>query len=129
VRKVKVKNGGVLFMNLDPGKYYARIIMDANNNNKWDTGDYSKKIQPEEVYYYNNYFDVKEYWNVEENWHIMDVELPEQKPLEITKNKPQEKKTRRQELEEQEKNRRQQNTNSSSPMSIPGLPGGGMLRR
>jgi hypothetical protein len=122
IRKAKVKDGGALFMNLDPANYYARIILDANGNGKWDTGDYFKKIQPEEVYYYNKYFEIKEYWNVEEQWDIRAVEPTKQKPLEITKNKPQEKKTKREQLEQQEKRNNQQGANSSA--SVPGLSGG-----
>jgi uncharacterized protein (DUF2141 family) len=128
VRKAKVvtRGGemGVVFENLDQGKYYARIILDANNNGKWDTGDYYKKWQPEEVYYYDKYFEIKENWNIEEDWTVGAVEQVKQKPLEITKNKPQEKKTRREQLEQQEnKNRQQQDTNS--PVGVPGLSGGG----
>jgi len=54
VRKAEVKDGGALFMNLDPGTYYARITLDANGNGKWDPGNYEKKIEPEMVYYYDN---------------------------------------------------------------------------
>ncbi len=30
-----------------PGEYEVRILFDENNNGKWDSGDYSKKLQPE----------------------------------------------------------------------------------
>lgn len=51
IRKSKVKNGGALFMDLKPDKYYARLVVDLNGNGKWDTGNYAEKRQPEEVYY------------------------------------------------------------------------------
>ena len=35
-----------------PGKYGARLILDTNNNEVWDTGSYKDKRQPEMVYYY-----------------------------------------------------------------------------
>lgn len=92
-----------LFMRLIPGKYYARIIIDENNNGVWDTGDFYEKRQPEMVYYYNSFFDVKVNWQKSEQWTINAVTLDKQKPLEITKNKPQEKETRRKKLEEEEK--------------------------
>ena len=31
--------------------YQIRVVKDLNNNGKWDTGNYLKKIQPEEVIY------------------------------------------------------------------------------
>lgn len=34
----------------EPGTYQIRILYDANQNGKWDTGDYWKKIQPERVF-------------------------------------------------------------------------------
>lgn len=43
VRKAKVKDGGVLFMDLKPDKYYARIVIDTNGNGVWDTGNYIEK--------------------------------------------------------------------------------------
>lgn len=94
-----------LFMRLIPGKYYARIIFDTNNNGIWDTGDYYEKRQPEMVYYYNSSFDVRQGWEQEESWDINAVELDKQKPLDITKNKPQEKESRRKQLEQQDKKR------------------------
>jgi uncharacterized protein (DUF2141 family) len=33
----------------EPGDYEVKILFDLNNNGKWDTGDYWKKIQPEKV--------------------------------------------------------------------------------
>jgi uncharacterized protein (DUF2141 family) len=39
------------FKLLEPRKYILRLIYDDNKNGEWDTGDYQKKIQPEEVIY------------------------------------------------------------------------------
>jgi len=33
----------------EPGDYEVKILFDVNNNGKWDTGDYWKKLQPEKV--------------------------------------------------------------------------------
>lgn len=33
----------------EPGSYEMRILFDTNQNGKWDTGDYWKKVQPEIV--------------------------------------------------------------------------------
>jgi hypothetical protein len=40
-------NEKITFENLLPGNYKIRIIVDANSNGKWDTGDFYKKVQPE----------------------------------------------------------------------------------
>lgn len=102
VRQVKVVDGGVLFMNLNPAKYYARIILDRNDNGVWDTGDYNKGLHPEEVYYYPKFFDIKANWEIEEDWNIKALPFDQQKPLEITKNKPLEKDSKRRQLEREE---------------------------
>lgn len=88
VRCEKVKRGGVLFMNLKPAKYYARLIVDTNANGRWDTGNYAAKQQAEPVYYYTKFFAVMQNWKMEESWDVLKTSVTKQKPLEITKNKP-----------------------------------------
>lgn len=88
VRRVPVKKGGAEFLFLDPGTYYARIIIDRNHNGKYDTGNYDLKLQPEEVFYYPGKLDLKANWDVEQDWDIKAVPLMKQKPREIVKNKP-----------------------------------------
>lgn len=90
VRKAKVEEGGVLFMNLKPDKYYARLIVDLNDNGVWDTGNYALKQQPEEVFYNPKQFNIMQNWEVEEHWNVKSTPFTQQKPLEITKNKPKE---------------------------------------
>ena len=92
VRKVKVKDGGALFMDLKPDKYYARLVLDLNNNGKWDTGNYAEKRQPEEVFYSPKMYDITPFFSIEEEipWDFRSIPLDRQKPLEITKNKPKE---------------------------------------
>jgi len=118
VRKSKVRyqdgEAGALFMHLMPGKYYARITMDKNANGVWDTGDYYKQEEPEIVYYCDKYFEVLANWQKEEHWDIMALPIDKQKPLEITKNKPKEKESRRKQLEEQENKQRKQEKDNRS---------------
>lgn len=40
-----------VFENIKPGIYYIKVIYDDNGNGIWDSGDYLKNIQPEEVIY------------------------------------------------------------------------------
>ena len=88
VQKAPVKDGGVLFMNLSPGKYYARLIVDTNENGIWDTGNYAEKKQPEEVYYSPHFYQIPANWDVDEDWDVLSEPLIKQKPMDITKNKP-----------------------------------------
>jgi uncharacterized protein (DUF2141 family) len=93
VRKTPVAGGGALFMNLTPGKYYARLVADANNNFVWDTGNYAEKRQPETVWYYPKEIEIMKNWQLEIQdppWDIRATPFIRQKPLEITKNKPKE---------------------------------------
>ena len=53
---------------LTPAKYGLKAIEDVNNNGRWDTGEFIKKIQPERVLIHEKIFDVKSNWELEENW-------------------------------------------------------------
>ncbi len=95
VRKMPVRDHRASFYFLAAGKYGARLINDRNGNNIWDTGDYSLKIQPEEVYYYPQIINLKVMWKIEENWNVDSTPLDKQKPEEMKKQKPdQDKKNR-----------------------------------
>ncbi len=59
--KVKIEN-------LSKGSYSFRVILDDNQNGKWDTGDFKTRTQPEKVDYYSTGTTVRSNWNV-------DVEL------------------------------------------------------
>jgi len=58
--------GEIKFVNISPGNYGVRIIYDDNKNGRWDTGNYLKKIQPEEVYYFNILIEAHANWEVVE---------------------------------------------------------------
>jgi hypothetical protein len=47
-----------------------KVIYDNNDNRKWDTGNYLKKIQPEKVLYYKGDINVRSNWNIELTWKI-----------------------------------------------------------
>ncbi|WP_085537125.1 Ig-like domain-containing domain [Massilibacteroides vaginae] len=118
VRKAPVKDGGVLFMNLKPDKYYARLIVDKNENGVWDTGNYADKRQPETVYYYPKVFDVMQNWDVEETWTVLSTPVVGQKPMDITKNKPKEVTKPKRDY----KNEGTRNNQSSGSRGMSGLP-------
>ena len=88
LRRVRVKHGGVLFANLKPDTYYARLTVDTNANDRWDTGDYATHRQPEAVYYSPKAYAIRANWEIEETWAPKALPLDRQKPIAITKNKP-----------------------------------------
>ena len=49
-----------------PGDYQIRVVKDLNNNGKWDTGNYLKKIQPEEVIYLPEALNLRANWELNE---------------------------------------------------------------
>ncbi len=53
-----------------PGSYRARVIADENNNGKWDSGNYLKRLQPEKVIYSPGSFSVRSDWDVQEVWKV-----------------------------------------------------------
>lgn len=88
VKETKTVNGVAEFYYLKPQKYYMRLIVDRNNNGKWDTGNYDSDQQTEEVYYYPEAIECKAKWDLTESWDPLARELSLQKPGAITKQKP-----------------------------------------
>jgi uncharacterized protein (DUF2141 family) len=100
VMEVRVKDGKARFEHLTPGKYYMRAFIDANGNGIWDTGDYASDRQAEAVYYYPKEVECKEKWDVTQSWNLTEVPRFRQKPVAITKQKPdQEKKLKNRNIE------------------------------
>lgn len=54
------------FQLIEPSKYFVRIIEDANGNKKWDTGNYYKKTQPENVINFPSEIDIRANWEKNE---------------------------------------------------------------
>lgn len=55
---------------LYPRNYKLKIIYDTDSNNKWDSGDYLKKQQPEKVIYYKELINVRSNWDLDLDWKI-----------------------------------------------------------
>ena len=106
VRRERIDRGHAEFFFLNPKKYYARIIDDANGNGKWDTGLYADHCQPEQVYYYPQVLEVRALWDMRQDWDIVSLPIEKQKPLEITKQKPDKKKEKRSKNAEREERKR-----------------------
>lgn len=55
---------------LPPGKYKLKAILDQNHNGRWDTGNYLKHRQPEEVFYLPKTIEVRANWDIDETWPL-----------------------------------------------------------
>ena len=119
-RRSDVKANTVRFQDLLPGDVYARLVVDANGDGVWTTGNFEENRQPEEVFYYPGNFVIRAYSDHSESWDVRSAPLNKQKPMEITTNKPEERKQRNPNLERE---RQQQQGQQSSPFS--GMGGGG----
>lgn len=60
----------VRFEFLQPQNYMLKLILDKNDNGKWDTGNYLQKLQPEKVIYYKQIINVRSNWEIEQNWML-----------------------------------------------------------
>ncbi len=63
--KIVSSQGQLIFENLAPGNYHIRVIRDANKNGKWDSGDYFKKNQPEQVFSFPEVINIRANWDSE----------------------------------------------------------------
>lgn len=94
MRTAHVVAGKADFANVPPATYYARVILDRNGNGRWDTGNYLKHLQPEEVYYYPKPLKLRRNWDVEQQWNIYETPLDLQKPEGVKRNKPEQSKNK-----------------------------------
>ncbi|MBM1104887.1 Ig-like domain-containing protein [Aurantibacter crassamenti] len=60
------------FNNIEPSKYFLRVIFDVNGNKIWDTGSILKSLQPERVSHYPDTLEIRANWEVEETFIIND---------------------------------------------------------
>ena len=111
VRETTVQDGTAEFYYVTPKKYYLRAIIDWNKNGIWDTGDYDADRQPEPVYYFHEEIECKAKWDVTRNWALNSRPLFRQKPVAITKQKP-----------DQEKQLRDRNAQRAASKGIPYVP-------
>ncbi|WP_108869477.1 Ig-like domain-containing protein [Aquimarina aquimarini] len=56
------------FDHLDPSKYFIRVIVDSNDNGIWDSGNFLKGIQPEEIRYFDAPVDVRANWEIKQTF-------------------------------------------------------------
>ena len=91
-KTVTTTTGTAEFYYIKHGDYYLRAYVDENGNGRWDTGEFDTATQPEPVYYYPGKITCRAKWDVTQNWNPTARNRAEQKPLEITKQKPEKEK-------------------------------------
>ena len=85
-------DGSAEFYWLSEGNFYLRAFIDRNGNGIWDSGDFYKALQPEEMFYLPKVIEIKANWDITTEWNLNQARLDRQKPLEITKQKPEKEK-------------------------------------
>lgn len=72
VRQLKspLKSKNIVWDYLVANTYTVRVILDSNNNGKWDAGDFEKRLQPEKVIYYSKQIPLRENWEVSEKFIV-----------------------------------------------------------
>ena len=71
-RRVLATNEMLEFPWLLPDTYRVRVILDANGNGKWDTGNFLEKRQPERVIYYPAPIEMRANWEKVETFTILE---------------------------------------------------------
>ncbi len=72
------KNSKVQFINLKPGDYRFRILVDNNDNGVWDASDFSTETLAEDVYLFRKNKDInpmtkiniRPMWEINETWDL-----------------------------------------------------------
>ena len=88
VKQTRALAGTANFYYLQPATYYLRLFVDRNGNGRWDTGDFYRGEEPETVYYFPEEIECKANWDATRTWNPTAKPLNEQKPGNITKQKP-----------------------------------------
>jgi len=101
------KDGRADFFYLKPADYYLRCFIDRNGNGEWDTGEYLSGLQPEQMFYFPKPIAIKAKWDFEQDWTPLDIPRLEQKPAEITKQKPDKEKEIKQRNKERERQKQE----------------------
>ena len=100
------KDGRADFFFLKPTEYYLRCFVDSNDDGVWSAGEYNKGLQPEQVFYFPKPITVKAKWDIEQDWAPLEIGRMCQKPMEITKQKPDKEKNIKQRNKEREQQKR-----------------------
>ena len=87
VKELPANEKKIKFEYIAPGVYYLRMYIDEDGDGKWSTGKYADHRQAEQVYYFPYSVELRAFWDVEEEWDIMEFPLLQQKPTELINTK------------------------------------------
>jgi hypothetical protein len=59
-----------LIDSIDAGEYQLKYIADRNQDSIWNTGNWEKRIQPEEVFNYPSVITIRSNWDLQLDWII-----------------------------------------------------------
>ena len=69
IKSIRISKDTTLNYNfLSPQTYRIKAILDENQNGKWDTGSWLKKLQAEKVKYYFEKIQLKSNWEFKKTW-------------------------------------------------------------
>ncbi|MBR2147426.1 MAG: Ig-like domain-containing protein [Muribaculaceae bacterium] len=105
VQTVDVLGSFADFFDVPPETYYVMMVLDANGNGRWDTGNYAQHLQPEDVFYFHNAIKLKKFSDVTLTWNIYDTPVDKQKPEAIRKFLPEDRNSK---LKKKETNKPQE---------------------
>lgn len=83
----------ITFQDLKPDTYYLRMFVDDNADGLWTSGDYPHRL-PELMFYSPDKYEVKKSFTTSEVWKPLSIPPSKQKPLDLLKTKPEEKRKR-----------------------------------
>lgn len=87
IQSKAAESRGTTFEHLNPGDYFVRLFIDINQNGQWDTGDLDKRIQPEEVIYFDKKLSLRSNWEMEESWNHLNEAFFYKKPEDLVPKK------------------------------------------
>ena len=85
VRELPANPSGAFFRYLKPDVYYLRLYLDINGDERWTTGSWDDRRQPEPIYYFPAKLQTKPNWDFEEEWDYLAVPQIKAKPAELIK--------------------------------------------
>lgn len=69
-KEIILESKKLVFNTLEPKKYIIRAIIDLNNNQRWDTGNFLKQLQPEPIIYFSKIIELRTNWTINEEFVV-----------------------------------------------------------
>lgn len=71
-------SGKLRFDHIAAGTYRLRAVVDADGNGRWTEGSYALRRQPEEFFLYPKSLQLRERWELEEQWMVGSEEMKQE---------------------------------------------------